>query len=263
MSKFLGNRSIQIVLPMAGLGTRFAEAGYQVAKPLLPIHDQPMFKVVLGNVLSPQVKRVVIISRLEWNLTSEIEELNSNSDIDFKLVEIDYTTEGPADTVVLAAPHLELDLPVVTANSDQYVCTAISDFFSALLAEGVAGTIMTMEDDDPKWSFVQVDSSGDVVNVREKEVISHQATVGIYGFTTASVLLESINKMKLEGDRVNGEFYIAPVYNYMIRDGQRVTTFETGAVEDVMFGLGIPKDYENFIRHPESKVAAGSANSLH
>jgi len=256
------NRNIQIVLPMAGLGTRFAEAGYQVAKPLLPIHGEPMFKIVLANILSPRVKRVVIISRSEWNLTSEIEELNSKSGVEFHLIEIDHTTEGPAETVALAAPYLELDLPVVTANSDQYVHASIGDFFNALLEQGVAGTIMTMEDNDPKWSFVEVDSRGDAVKVREKEVISHQATVGIYGFKTALVLLESIKKMKEADDRVNGEFYVAPVYNYLISDGQRVTTFDTGPVENVMFGLGVPQDYEFFLKQPQSKIAAEHAKLL-
>lgn len=250
---------IQIVLPMAGLGTRFTEAGYQTPKPLLPIHGVPMFKIVLGNIFSNKVSKVVVITRREWDLTGEIDQLAKSTNTKFRIVEIDYTTDGPASTVMLAQDLLDPDKPVVVANSDQYVNTSIETFYEKLVTSDAVGCIMTMNDKDPKWSFVKLDDQGHVSEVREKEVISNEATVGIYGFKKAQHMIDAINEMREANDRINAEFYVAPAYNYLIASGQAIDVFNTGDVRDVMFGLGIPRDYEFFVECPESQKAAESA----
>jgi len=259
MAQINPSPEIQIVLPMAGLGTRFTEAGYQTPKPLLPIHGVPMFKIVLGNIFSDKVSKVVIITRREWDLTREIDHLAKSTNTEFHIVEIDYTTDGPASTVMLAQDFLDPEEPVVVANSDQYVNTKIETFYEKLVTSDAVGCIMTMNDNDPKWSFVKLDDQGHVSKVREKEVISNEATVGIYGFKKAQYMIEAINKMREANDRVNGEFYVAPAYNFLIASGQAIDAFNTGDVRDVMFGLGIPRDYEFFVGCHESKKAAESA----
>jgi dTDP-glucose pyrophosphorylase len=253
---------IQIILPMAGLGTRFTDAGYHTPKPLIPIHGVPMFKIVLANIFSNKVSKVVVITRREWDLTREINQLAKSTNIDFDLVEIDYTTDGPASTVMLAQDFLDPEKPVVVANSDQYVNTSIDTFYEKLVTSDSVGCIMTMNDADPKWSFVKLDDQGHVSKVREKEVISNEATVGIYGFKKSQYMIDAINEMRESNDRVNGEFYVAPAYNYLIRSGLPIDIFNIGDVRDVMFGLGIPEDYEFFVKSNESKKASESAFNL-
>lgn len=262
MAQVNSSSEIQIVLPMAGLGTRFSEVGYATPKPLLPIHGVPMFKIVLGNIFSNKVVKVVVITRSEWDLTSEIDQLTKSTNIEFHVVEIDYTTDGPASTVMLARNFLDLNKPVVVANSDQYVNVSIDTFYEKLVASDAVGCIMTMNDDDPKWSFVRLNDQGHVSAVREKEVISNEATVGIYGFKKAQYMFDAIDEMKELNDRVNGEFYVAPAYNYLIASGHAIDIFNTGDVRNVMFGLGIPRDYEFFVGCRESKKAAQSAVTL-
>lgn len=253
------DKQIQLVLPMAGRGTRFKESGYKITKPLLPVHGIPMFKIVLANLLSEHVKKVVIISQVELNLKSQIEEIQKNIEIEFNLIEIDYTTEGPASTVKLAKQFIDLDLPVVTANTDQYLNTEIDNFYDDLIHNSLSGSILTMEDNDPKWSFVKLDNKGKVMDVQEKQVISKFATVGIYGFKKGKLLFDSIEKMVNEENKVNGEYYIAPLYNYLIKEGHRINSLFTGTVNEIMFGMGIPEDYEEFILSPVSRKAALNA----
>jgi dTDP-glucose pyrophosphorylase len=261
MVKNTNTRQIQLILPMAGDGNRFWKSGYQIIKPLIPIHGIPMYKIVLGNLITEQIKKVVLITKSELNLKKQIDKLNENNNgVDFDLIEVNYKTEGPAASVKLAEPFIDLELPVVTANTDQYVDIDFKAFYQDLLSNTSSGSILTMGDNDPKWSFVKLDNNQKVVEVREKEVISNIATVGIYGFKSGDLLFKSIDRMLEEKNKVNNEYYIAPLYNYLIENGHEVSTFHTGIVNEVMFGLGTPVDFEKFIRHPISKNAALKSN---
>ena len=143
---------IQLVIPMAGLGTRFTDRGYDVPKPLLGIHNLAMYRLVLANLLTDQVGRVAIVAQRAWDLSASIAELREALVLEIELIEIDYVTGGPADTVQLTECWLHPDDPVVTANSDQYVDADVRTFYAALESGDVSGALLLMEDDDPKWS---------------------------------------------------------------------------------------------------------------
>lgn len=239
---------IQVVVPMAGLGTRFSQAGYTTPKPLLPINGRPMFELVLYNMVTDQVASVTVIAQAEWGLAPHLDAIAARIQRPVHLIEIDYVTEGPAATVELARPHLDPDLAVVTGNSDQHVHADLRPYYALFDDPTVQGSILTMEDNHPKWSYAAIDDSGDVTLVREKEVISRYATVGIYGFRSARLMFGAFDTMRGLDDRVNGEFYVAPSYNHLIAAGARVVTFDLGPISEVMHGLGTPEDYEAFLR---------------
>ena len=257
----MGSDQCQLVIPMAGSGSRFRDAGYPLAKPLLPIRGVPMYQVVLANVLHDSVRNVVIVARAEWRLEPTIRALSASSGLHIELIEVEQTTGGPAETVEFAIPHLKPGVPVVVANSDQYVDASLNDFYALCQMEDVAGVILAMEDDDPKWSYVAVDESGRATQVREKKVISPLATVGIYGFSSPETLCQGFRAMRQAGDQTNGEWYVAPSYNYMIADSQTVRVVNLGPIGTVMHGLGIPVDYENFLSSSVSQAAADRAIS--
>ena len=247
---------------MAGLGRRFTEAGYSQPKPLLPIHGLPMFSVVLANLLTDQVGSVTLVAQEAWQLSDSVRRMRAALAQDVQLIEIDYVTGGPADTIELARPLLDPDLPVVTGNSDQYVDADLGAFYGLLDDPAIAGAILTMEDDHPKWSYAATDPSGDVTLVREKEVISPYATVGIYGFQSARLMFEGFDAMRAASDTVNGEYYVAPSYNRLIERGLRVTTANLGPISKVMHGLGVPSDYEGFTRSHAAVEAAAKTSAL-
>ena len=252
----------QLVIPMAGEGKRFLSSGYETPKPLLPIHGVPMYQVVIANLLDSSIDRVVLIARQEWSLDDHVKDLARKSGLVLHLVSVESTTRGSAESVELASPYLDRDLPVVVANSDQYIDARLDEFWSSTLAAGNGGTILTMHDSDPKWSYAEVDNGGKVRRVVEKEVISRHATVGIYGFGTGHLMLDAIHEMKARGDMTNGEYYLAPAFNHAIRSGASVGIVDLGPIGGIMHGLGIPEDYERFMRAEVSLRAAAAGRAL-
>lgn len=164
-------------------------------------------------------------------------------------------TEGAACTVLLARDHLDANQPLVIANCDQYVDCSMDAFFEAWFEGDYDGMIMTMKADDPKWSFVGFDCTGKPDRVVEKQVISEEATVGIYGFTRAVDFIRGADAMIAADDRVKNEFYVAPVYNYLVKDGARLGLFNIGSERHGMYGIGIPEDLQYFETLPLARKA--------
>jgi NDP-sugar pyrophosphorylase family protein len=255
-------RRIQLVIPMAGLGSRFSQAGYKVPKPLIPIHGIPMYQVVVNNLMHESIASLTIVCPRGWGLLREIVGALSTHDVPLNIVEVDELTEGPASTVWLAKPHLHPDLPVVVANSDQYVDADLSEFYDRVSGSGSRSVILCMEDSDKKWSYVRQSSEGLAEEVREKQVISNLATVGIYGFSSANVMLEAFQEMFSAKDSTLGEYFVAPAYNYIIKQGHPVSVVNLGPVGTVMHGMGIPVDFESFLRKPVSLQAIARIQNI-
>jgi dTDP-glucose pyrophosphorylase len=256
-------RTIQLVIPMAGLGSRFVDAGYTVPKPLLDIHGVPMFELVISNLMSTSICKIVLIIPSVWGLATRMMALGDVLNVEVVVVEADDLTDGPAGSVALAKPHLNPDLPVVTANSDQYLDADLSSFYASVSSPNHLGVILGMEDNDPKWSYARLDGNGQLIEVREKIVISNLATVGVYGFISAAIMFDAFEKMRDAGGSVNGEYYVAPAYNHLLDDGGTgVIVTNLGPVGNVMHGLGIPDDYESFLLSETSSRASEIARKL-
>lgn len=238
---------LNIVVPMAGAGSRFAKAGYEEPKPLIPVRGVPMIRLVIEN-LRPQGPHrfIFVVQRAHDDRFGLSSKLRTWAGDHAEIVHVDGLTEGAACSVLAAEALIANRDPLMIANSDQWVDVDIDSYLAAMA--GFDGLIMTMTANDPKWSFVALDPDGRVRMVREKEVISNEATVGIYNYARGIDFVTSAKKMIAANDRVNREFYVAPVYNYLIADGARVGTFNVGSEGGGMYGLGIPQDLEAFLR---------------
>lgn len=246
---------LNIVIPMAGAGSRFAKAGYADPKPLIPVHGIPMIKVVIDN-LKPNIDhRFIFICQKEhvklYGLAEKLNHWAPNCSI----VELDGLTEGAACSVLKAKHLINSDNPLMIANSDQYVELDINHYLKKLENENLDGLIMTMTANDPKWSFVGLAQNGLVTKVVEKQVISNEATVGIYNYTHGKDFVRAAEAMIDKDERVNNEFYVAPVYNQLIAEGQKVGIYNIGAEAAGMYGLGIPTDLNLFLSLPVSQQA--------
>ncbi len=236
---------MNIVIPMAGRGSRFADAGYQLPKPLIDVNGRPMIDVVIENIRPKQPYRFIFLCLQEHLDRYDLVKHLKTIEPDCEIVAVDHVTEGAACTVLLAESLIDTDAPLMIANSDQYVECGIDQYLDR--CKGRDGLIMTMKAYDDKWSFIQYDEQGFVVTVREKEVISDEATVGIYNFSAGSDFVRYAHQM-IEADlRVNHEFYVAPVYNLMIGDGRKIAYYNIGALDDGMYGLGTPDDLNRFL----------------
>jgi NDP-sugar pyrophosphorylase family protein len=241
---------LNIVIPMAGAGSRFSSAGYSLPKPLIPVNGVPMIQVVINNLRPAQNHRFIFICQNEhiktYGLTNRLHEWSPGSII----IGIDGLTEGAACTVLKARDYIHNEDPLMIANSDQYVDASIDDYLNRIKTKNLAGLIMTMNASDPKWSFVGLNEEQIVTRVVEKEVISDEATVGIYNFSQGSDFVSAAELMIHKNMRVNNEFYVAPVYNELISNGYRVGILNIGKEADGMYGLGTPSDLDLFMTLP-------------
>ena len=239
---------LNIVIPMAGRGSRFADAGYVNPKPLIEIYGRPMIEYVTKNITPTCKHRFIYICQEEHLQKFGLEIALKKMAPDCEIVTIDHITEGAACTVLLAEKYINNDDALMIANSDQYVDYDINDYLSAIKQED--GLIMTMPADDSKWSFIKYDEKGYVQLVREKEVISHEATVGIYNYRCGADFVTYAHQMIEKNIRVNNEFYVAPVYNEMIQAGKKIVYKNVGTS---MYGLGTPDDLNFFMKQDLSK----------
>jgi len=236
---------LNIIIPIAGLGRRFAEKGYSFPKPLIEIKGKSMIQRVVENLKPSQEHRFIFICRREhnekYNITSLLELIAPGC----KIIFVENTTAGAACTVLLAREFIDNSDPLLIANSDQYIDIKIDDFLAAANKSDIDGLIMTFESTHPKWSFAKVDKDGYVQEVAEKNPISNKATVGIYYYRQGKDFVEAAEDMIRKNIRVKNEFYVCPVYNEMILKDKKIKIYEISSSK--MFGLGTPEDLEYFL----------------
>ena len=235
------DQKMNIIIPMAGHGSRFLQAGYTFPKPLIEVHGKPMIQVVIDN-LKVDAHFIFIVQkehREKYNLDSMLSLLAPGCDI----VDVDKVTEGAACTVLLGKEFINNDNPLVIANSDQFVEWSSLDFFYKMNEQNLDGGIVSFKSTHPKWSYAKTDSNGFVLEVAEKKTISDIATVGIYYWKKGSDFVKYAEQMIDKNIRVNKEFYVCPVYNEAILDGLKFKTFDVPK----MWGLGTPEDLDYYL----------------
>lgn len=235
------NKKMNVVIPMAGEGTRFKVAGYTFPKPLIEVRGKPMIQIVVENLNTEG--NFIFIVRKEHYETYNLKYLLNLIAPGCKIVLVDGLTEGAACSVLLAKEHINNDSPLLIANSDQYVEWNSNEFFYAMAADECDGGILTFKSTHPKWSYAKLGPDGFVTEVAEKKPISDIATVGIYYYKKGSDFVKYAEQMIRKNIRVNNEFYVCPVYNEMIADNKKIRIFEVKK----MWGLGTPEDLNYFL----------------
>ncbi len=237
------NDKLNIIIPMAGAGSRFEQAGYTFPKPLIDVEGKPMIQVVVEN-LNMVANFIFIVQkshRIKYNLDTLLNIIAPNC----KIIEVDGLTEGAACTALLAKDLINNDNPLFFANSDQFVSWDSNEFMYKMQETDCDGGIVTFESIHPKWSFAKVNEFGLVTEVAEKNPISNMATVGFYYWKHGSDFVKYAEQMIGKNIRVNNEFYVCPVFNQAIEGGKSIRTFEVNK----MWGLGTPEDLKYFIEN--------------
>ena len=243
---------INIVIPMAGAGSRFAKAGYTKPKPFIDVLGKPMICHVLDNLNMPDAKFILLARAEHYNNEQEtVDWIKSNYNVEFVL--IDKLTEGAACTVLHAHRLINNDTPLLIANSDQIVDMEIADYIKDSEERNLDGSVLCFEDNDKKWSYAKLDGNGFITEIKEKEVISDNATVGIYYFKRGRDFVENAIDMIVRNERVNNEFYVAPVYNYAINLGKKFGIYTIDTTQ--MHGTGTPEDLDKYIEGVKREFA--------
>jgi HAD superfamily hydrolase (TIGR01509 family) len=232
---------LNVLIPMAGAGSRFEKAGYTFPKPLIEVNNKPMIQVVVEN-LNIDANYIFIVQkshREKYNLDTLLNLIAPNA----KIVEVDGITEGAACTTLLAKEFIDNDMPLVMANSDQFVVWDSNEFMYKMNETDCDGGIVSFTSTHPKWSFAKINEEGLVTEVAEKNPISDIATVGIYYWKKGSDYVKFAEQMINKDIRVNNEFYVCPVFNQAIEDGKEIRTYNIKG----MWGLGTPEDLNSYL----------------
>jgi beta-phosphoglucomutase-like phosphatase (HAD superfamily)/dTDP-glucose pyrophosphorylase len=233
---------LNVLVPMAGAGSRFAQQGYTFPKPLIEVNGKPMIQVVVEN-LNIEAHYIFIVQQEhyeKYNLKYLLNLIAPGCDI----VQVNGVTEGAACSTLLAKDYINNDSPLVMANSDQYVEWNSNECMYAFTADEIDGGILTFEATHPKWSYAKLGADGFVSEVAEKKVISNEATVGIYYWKKGSDYVKYAEDMIAKDIRVNNEFYVCPVFNQAIEDGKKIKVKRINK----MWGIGTPEDLNYFLK---------------
>jgi HAD superfamily hydrolase (TIGR01509 family) len=234
---------LNVLVPMAGAGSRFTQQGYTFPKPLIEVNGKPMIQVVVEN-LNIEAHYIFIVQQEhyeKYNLKYLLNLIAPGCDI----VQVDGVTEGAACSTLLAKDYINNDAPLVMANSDQYVEWNSNECMYAFTADEIDGGIISFEASHPKWSYARVGDDGFVEEVAEKKVISNEATVGIYYWKKGSDYVKYAEDMIAKNIRVNNEFYVCPVFNQAIEDNKKIKVKRVNK----MWGIGTPEDLDNFLKN--------------
>ncbi len=244
------DQTMNILIPMAGRGSRFESLGYTFPKPLIEVKGKPMIQVVVDN-LNIKAKYTFIVQKkhyVKYNLQYLLNLIAPNCNI----VKVDGITEGAACTTLLANEFINNDKPLLMANSDQFIEWDSNKTLYAFSNSKCDGGILTFTASHPKWSYAKVNKEGLVTEVAEKKPISSNATVGIYWWKKGSDYVKYAEKMIKKDIRTNNEFYVCPVFNEAIQDGKKVIIKEIDT--NGMWGMGTPEDLDNFLKNYAGEV---------
>jgi dTDP-glucose pyrophosphorylase len=240
---------MKIVVPMAGAGSRFSTAGYTFPKPLVDVEGSPMIQRVVDNLNHFDADFIFLVRQEHLDKYSVETLLKTITGGRCDIVVVDKLTEGAACTVLLAKDYINSSEELLIANSDQIMQYNPKNFKLmyelAHSSQGQADFIWTFNATNPKWSFARVEGQR-IVEVAEKDPISNIATCGVYFWDQGSAFVSCAMEMIERNIRVNGEFYVCPVYNMGIERGRKVYPFYV----DKMWGIGTPEDLVAYLQRP-------------
>jgi dTDP-glucose pyrophosphorylase len=236
---------MKVLIPMAGEGSRFAKEGYTFPKPLIDVRGKPMIQTVVEN-LDFDCEYIFLVrhNHIE-KYAGLLDTLQRITNGRCSHVQVRELTEGAACTALLAQDLINDDEDLLIANSDQFIEYEAENFKTLKNLTDVDSMVFTFNAVHPKWSFVKTNSRGFVTEVAEKRPISNIATCGIYWYRHGSDFVKYAHRMIEKDARVNGEYYIAPVYNEMLEDGKTLIPFYVNK----MWGLGTPEDLKYFLEN--------------
>jgi NDP-sugar pyrophosphorylase family protein len=236
---------INILIPMAGKGERMKS---ETPKPLIDVAGKSMIQVVIENFKMNDSKIFNPIFCVgydhckKYKLDKTLLSFCKNA----KIVYIEEQTDGPACTALLAEKYINNNAPLIIINSDQIVLDFNIEYFRAFAknadADGVLGIFLS---NNPKNSYVRLNSAFKIIETKEKEVISNFATNGIHFWKRGSDFVNSASQMIKDNIRTNNEFYIAPSYNYLIKENKKILPF----FYNLHFPIGTKNDLDFFVKN--------------
>ncbi|MDP3269988.1 MAG: sugar phosphate nucleotidyltransferase [Legionella sp.] len=237
---------MNLIIPMAGLGTRFSQSGFTLPKPLIMVDDKPMYRYAVDSMPIHLASKLIFIMRTnEFTdaIKSDIEK-HYNHLANCFIVELDYETEGQAETVLKSASLLNLDQPALIHNCDTYIKPLFD--WNSLIESPIDGAVVLFPSKEQRWSYAKLgDNNTRVTEFKEKQVISSHASTGTYFFNNTKKLLDNIKWIMTKNLRENNEFYLSTIYQKMLNEHELIIPLWTKE----MLCFGTPEDLVNSLNY--------------
>lgn len=236
-----------IVIPMAGLSSRFFKAGFDVPKYQLTIDNNYVFDLALSSFKRYfDTELFVVVLRDYFNTKQFVETRLQALGIKHYIIKVlDFETQGQAETVLLGIENSDItdEEPLFIFNID----TFRYDFIKPDFVTDCAGYLEVFRGEGEHWSFIEVDDNDKVVRTTEKIRISDLCSDGLYYFASKGLYVNLLAEAKAQKLLVNNELYIAPIYNLLIQKGARVRYHCIN--DDEIDFCGTPDEYAALVRN--------------
>jgi len=242
---------MNIVMPMAGRGSRFNGSNYTAPKPLINVLDKPMFVHSLASINNIEFDQLIIVALKEhdnnFNLNGLIKKYLGGKKVE--LILINEVTEGQLCTILKARELMDLEKSLLITSSDTIV---ISNIGNEIInrAKNCVGIISVADMPGEQWSFAKTDKSGKVIEVTEKVKISNHASTGLYYFSNTREFLSYADKIIADKEKTKGEYYVMPVYSHYIQDKKEISI----SIAKEMWDMGTPDALSNYL----STISSGN-----
>jgi len=231
--------ALQVLMPMGGLGSRFAKAGFTTPKPLITVDGKPMFMRALDSFKSIENVRYIFVIRKEHDQTYDLANEIYKQLPEAHVFILDHDTDGAVKTCLIAEEAIDDTLPIAIADCDIYFES--TEYFSKIQNQDSTpdGMLLTFTSRDPRYSYVELDTSGQAIRTAEKLVISSHAILGGYFFKSGALfkqLAEQFTSAPLPSELK--EYYASHLFNLLLA---RKGLIEVAPI-DAMHIFGTPEE---------------------
>lgn len=235
-------QKLQLLMPMGGLGSRFANAGYTTPKPLIPVDGKEMFLRALDSFKSVDAIEYIFVIRKEHDDTYGLKQSILNLLPTAKVFILDHDTEGAVETCLIAESAIDDNTPIAIADCDIYFES--ESYFKLVGNDTVDGMLLTFPADDPRYSYAELDEDGKVIRTAEKVVISNNAILGGYYFKNGALFKEVAREFTGEPLPADiKEYYMSHLFNILLEKNKHIAV----APVDVKHIFGTPEELNQYL----------------
>ena len=240
-------KKIDVVITMGGLGSRFREMGYNIPKYMIEAKGKTLFEWSMISLegYAADVNQYIFIAMKDDTVDVEkfINEQCAKLNLpEYHIILLNYLTDGQATTATLAEEYWNPDNALLIYNIDTYVESGEMNS-TELMGDGF---IPCFQAEGDHWSFVRLDDSGKVAEIKEKKRISNYCTLGAYYFKSCKLYKDLYDEYySNEQELVNGEKYVAPLYDYLLSKGGEI--YISDIATEKVHVLGTPAELQAYL----------------
>ena len=236
---------MNLIIPMAGRGSRFANCGITLPKPLIPIKGKPMVFWALQSLRGFSFSQIIFLVLSDHEKKFKVsEELKKYVKSPFKIILINEVTEGQLSTTLAAKRYIDTDEDVLITSSDTFVKSDLAEDIRNKFSDTM-GIISVANVPGDSWSFARTDENGRVVEVSEKIRISEFASTGLYYFSNGHQFVQVAEMIISNCEKTQKEYYVSSVYKKYIESECRIDV----SLADEMWDMGTPNSLKIFEKH--------------